>query len=155
MVITLLTQIDSFRYFAYSSGGVWIQIIAIFIVFATLIILFCWNEMAKRVPYNYILLTLFTMCESYFLAVLCAEINDNSAVLTVAFLTAGMVSALTLYAYKSDYDPSWGTGLLVVISAAMVLMLPCLFFSATWEVSSYFFTFCYLVMYGIYLFHDV
>jgi len=76
--------------------------------FATLIPLFCFRSIARRVPLNYILLFLFTIFESYclFLVSACYE---PQIVISAMVLTAAIAIGLTCYAMttKSDFT-MWG-----------------------------------------------
>ena len=73
------------------------------ILVVILIMLACFTETFKKVPLNYILLLIFTLCESYLTALLC-NTTEPRLVLMAACLTTGIVLALTLYACVTDTD---------------------------------------------------
>ena len=55
-------------------------------------------------PKNIILLTIFTLCESYFVSYICgvtAAMVGTQTVVIAAIMTAAMVTAITIYAYKT------------------------------------------------------
>jgi hypothetical protein len=84
-------------------------IISVIGIFATIIPLFCSRTIAKRVPLNYILLLIFTLCESYSLFLLSA-CYEPQIVITAMVLTAAIVIGLTFYAMttKSDFTMCGG-----------------------------------------------
>ena len=83
--------------------------------------LFCFHSLARKVPTNYILLSVFTLCEAYVVAFSCAAVNDPVTVIQAIFMTAGIVVALSLYAITTKTDfTAWG-GLLFVLGAVFLL----------------------------------
>ena len=55
------------------------------------------------VPYNYVMLLLFTLCESYLVAS-SAAVSDESAVVCAAFSTAVIVIGITVFVWFSKVD---------------------------------------------------
>ena len=70
-------------------------------MFVTEIIIFC-TPLARQVPINYILLSLFTLCMSYVTCLICAKYNAN-LILTAAILTT-TVTVSTIYAFTTETD---------------------------------------------------
>ncbi len=68
------------------------------------IALLCCRSVARKVPINYILLGIFTICEAYIVAFIAARF-DPQIVMVAAFTTAGMTIGITVYAFttKSDF----------------------------------------------------
>lgn len=64
----------------------------------------CCRNMAREVPYNYMFLLAFTICEAVLVGFICALYTAQSVLLAVA-LTAGIFFGLTAYAFttKSDF----------------------------------------------------
>ena len=69
----------------------------------TSIALLCCKSLARKVPTNYILLTIFTLCEAYIVAFIAAR-YDPMIVLAAAVTTAGMTLGITVYAYTTKTD---------------------------------------------------
>lgn len=71
----------------------------------TLYALACYQELARRVPLNYYLLAVFTICFSY-VASFTTVFYDPQTVMIAGATTAAMVGGLTLYAVttKTDYS---------------------------------------------------
>ena len=88
--------------------------------FASLIALVCCGDMAKKVPYNYVLLTLFTLAEAYLVSICCMA-YDPTIVLIAAGMTLGITIALTVYACTTTTDFTISMG-------AMINALFCLIF---------------------------
>jgi FtsH-binding integral membrane protein len=69
----------------------------------TSIALICCRGISRRVPMNYILLGVFTLCEAYLLAFIAAT-YEPEVVLSAAFSTAAITIAISLYAWKTKSD---------------------------------------------------
>ena len=69
----------------------------------TSIALICCKSLARTVPTNYILLTIFTLCEAYIVAFIAARFNPW-IVLMAAVTTAGMTLGITVYAFTTKND---------------------------------------------------
>jgi FtsH-binding integral membrane protein len=92
----------------------------------------CFYQLARKVPTNYYLLGLFTFCEAYVVATICALVNNAEIVLAAAFMTAGMVMGLTLYAFTTKTDYSSCAGLCWALASTLtVWLLMCLIFGFT------------------------
>ena len=70
----------------------------------TSIALLCCRSLSRSVPTNYILLTIFTLCEAYIVSFIAARFSPQ-IVMVAAFATAGMTIGITVYAFttKSDF----------------------------------------------------
>ena len=83
--------------------------------------IFCVESLAKTVPTNYILMFAFTVCEAYTVSFIAATVGDGLLVIQAAFLTAGLVVGLTLYAMTTKTDFTvfgallWGVGTLFLL----------------------------------------
>jgi len=109
---------------------------------------------ARKVPINFILLGIFTVCQAFFFCYAAAQFTPESS-LMAGGMTAGMTVALTIYAMYTKTDFTVCGSLFFVISAGMLLlMLFSLFMSfATWWhplVAS-----ILVMVYGLYLVFDI
>ena len=94
--------------------------------------LMCFQRLARRVPTNYILLLLFTVCEAYTVAFVCAAVNDASLVLQATFMTAGLTLGLSLYAHTTKTDfTAYGGLLWAAGSLLLIFSLFSVFFGPT------------------------
>lgn len=105
---------------------VWLFWVCIIGSIATCCMLACSRKMAKTVPTNYIVLTLFTLFESWLVAMCCAMYSPE-VVLMAACMTMAMFFGLTLYACttKSDFTTMGG-----VLFAALFVFIIMGFFMA-------------------------
>jgi FtsH-binding integral membrane protein len=114
--------------------------------------LVCIRPLARTVPINYGLLFAFTFCEAYVVAYSCAAVDDPMIILTAAFMTAGMVVGLTVYAFLAKTDFTTFGGVLFVLGAAFCMfgLFSFLFGSTTRLI------YCLLgvILFGVYLVMD-
>lgn len=80
-----------------------LMIIAVIGYLVTLYALACYKSVARAVPTNYILLTIFTSCMTYMVSATCS-LYDPEIVLAAAVLTAATVGALAIYAITTKTD---------------------------------------------------
>lgn len=84
--------------------------IALALGIAIEIMIFCVPKVAWKVPYNYILVLLFTICEGYMISYLCSYVFDKYGddggflVMMAATFTLAAVVGLTIYACKTKSD---------------------------------------------------
>lgn len=98
--------------------------------FIILLVLFCFRNVSKRVPINYVLLTIFTLLEGYSVSMICS-VYDKQTVLLAALLTFGMTLGLTIYAFNTKKDFTVLTGILFVCLICIILFgIACLFIRA-------------------------
>jgi FtsH-binding integral membrane protein len=80
----------------------------------------CSPALYKKIPINYIILTIFTICNGYLISSL--TIISNPLNVTVAFiLTFVTVITLTIYAWKSETDFTIYGGVLCSFLAMLVI----------------------------------
>ena len=81
----------------------------------------CCQSVAQTVPLNYILLLIFTLCESYLIA--CTTISfEPLSVFMCAGITLAIVIGLTLYAIFTKTDVTLCGGALVSLSIIMIFL---------------------------------
>ena len=120
----------------------WIYIILIFVALFVEILMICVRPLARKVPVNYILLIIFTLCESYLVSYLCmifsfqqtcdeygmnCEYNfeNRQPIICAATGTVAIVAACTAYACttKTDFTAKWG----IIFCAGMALLILSIF----------------------------
>ena len=138
-------------------GGLFIAalIIAIFIQCAIV----CCKSVARTSPTNYLLLTIFTLCWTFVIGVICATYSAE-VVLTAALMTMVLTVSLTVYAWftKSDFTQLCGPfvcfGLLLIICISMMMsILSFLVFSYTEKWYPFASAFA-VIVYGLFLLID-
>ena len=114
--------------------------------------LMCCAKHARKVPRNYILLGIFTVCWSYMVAGFC-QFFEPSDVFAAAGLTAAMVAGLTLFACCAKFKLTvlWGMGAALSI-AVWPLFIFCLFWPDRWLFNIL--AFVVVVLTSIYIVYD-
>ena len=111
------------------------------------------NTLSKKVPINYALLGLFTLGESYLIAFISSK-YDPELVLMALFLTASVVTGLSLYALKSKTEVTYIGGLIVLIAIGLFVAGIFSWFVRFRILDSLIF-FASAVLSGLYLIYDI
>ena len=106
----------------------------------------------KKVPINYILLTIFTICVSYIVSMTCLRYTPSS-VFQAATLTAGVSIAITVYAATTKTDFTI-FGPLIFIFGFVFAITSILFFSAFGSASHLMFSAVGVILFSFYLIYD-
>ena len=81
--------------------------------------LFCYRSIARSVPTNYILLSIYTLGEAYLLSYVVIAANPQH-VLIAFLLTSGLTITLTIYACTTKNDFTFMGGFLFVCAFALL-----------------------------------
>ena len=93
--IALFVFVDDIR--LYVEDQPWMFIVAMILTFVLLIALVCFESMRRQMPTIFILLGLFTFCESFLLGVISSQ-YDTKIVLVAITVTAIVAISLTIFA---------------------------------------------------------
>lgn len=107
---------DDFRFWLLANP--WILIVTGVLSMVIIYAIGCYKSVARSVPINYILLAIFTICESLLVASICSQ-YDPATVMMAAAITAAAVVGLTIYAFTTKTDFTTCGGLLF----ALILVL--------------------------------
>lgn len=112
----------------------------------------CNKRIARTVPQNYICLAIFTFCEAYMVAFI-TTVYDPVTVVAAAFMTAGVVTGLTVYAWttKSDFTILGGTFALFASAILMFILFSLIFWNQAMNI---FFCFLMVIFFGFYIIVD-
>ena len=117
--------------------------------------LFCCRTVARTVPNNYILCGLFTISEAYCVAFI-GSFYDTDIVLTAMWMTALIVTVVTIFAVstKADFTPFWPIMIGICLSMIILLFVCCL---VPFSSNFYYYYYCPFgaIFYTIYLIMDV
>lgn len=103
-------------------------IISLVISVGCAIALSCCGNLRRQYPLNFILLGVFTLCESFVLGVVASRYNTE-IVIMAAGITAAICLALTLFAFQTTLDfTACGGILLVSVIILLILGIVVLFF---------------------------
>ena len=116
-------------------------------------VLICYRDIARRVPTNYALLAVFTLCQAFYFSFV-TTFYPSENVLAAAGMTAGMTCGITAYAFNTKTDFTIMGSLFVTMSIGLLcLMMISAFmsFAAWWHP-----VMCALLVmfYGLYLIYD-
>jgi len=75
------------------------------------------TTLSRTVPLNYILLTIFTLAQSYCVGFLAGHYSKDT-VMTAVYLTAAVTSALALYAMRTKTEITYYGGLIILLTVA-------------------------------------
>lgn len=114
-----LTFSDSVADFFKNSVGIFWACLGVSLVMGITII--CCKSVARQVPTNYILLAIWTFCESWMVAT-CASFYDPTTVFIAAALTAAVTCALTVYACTTKTDFTFCGGMLFAGTCLMFFL---------------------------------
>jgi len=104
----------------YVQNNMTLLIFSFILSFVFLIALACCGDIAKVYPYNYILLTLFTLVESYAVGVI-SSYYDTHIVMFATIITMGIIIGLTLFACQTKYDFTEYGPYLISLLLALIL----------------------------------
>lgn len=121
-------------------------------VLFTEIPIICCPSVASKVPLNYVLLLVFTLCESYLVAYM-TLIYEPLSVLMCAGITLALVLGLTLYAIFTKTDMTlWGGGLVCLSVIFFILSLIGIFYRSLFYQTLL--NCCGLFLFSLYLMYD-
>jgi hypothetical protein len=128
-------------------------IISTIAIFATIIPLFCCKSVSKNIPINYILLSIFTLAESYCLFFVSACYAPE-IVITAMVLTAAIVIGLTVYAMTTRTDFTMCGGILFAFLFLFIAFGILVWIFGTNKFGYMVICFVGVLLYSIYLIYD-
>lgn len=130
----------------------WLMVFAIVLSVVALYSLVCFVQFQRTVPYNYLMLLLFTLCEAYVVAYFCLGFTP-SEVYQAAFMCVTLSAGLTVYACltKSDFT-LWGGFLFLATLVLIVGGVILVFFQTPFLLVIY--DCLGLLLFGFYLIYD-
>uniref|UniRef100_A0A1I8PBL0 Protein lifeguard 1 n=1 Tax=Stomoxys calcitrans TaxID=35570 RepID=A0A1I8PBL0_STOCA len=144
--------VTSDAFLDYVEENPFLLLVAMVVLFVTMIILACCSIVRRKAPMNYMCLAIFTFAQSFLLGVIGARYDARSILLTVA-LTALICIVLSLYAMQTKVDfTMMGGFLLVCLIVGLVFGILMIFFYSDVMMMIY----CSLgvVLYSIFLIYD-
>lgn len=111
------------------------------------------EAVTKRVPYNYLSLALFTLCEGYTVSHFTLAF-DKMVVLQAALLTAGATISLFVYACTTKKDITVFNSILFVILSSIFFVSFINFFIRS-DMLMFFLQIASLIAYCFYLIYDI
>lgn len=149
-IFVLSTQAQEFLV-----ANLWIVILSVIAVIIIAYILACYREVARAVPTNYILLLIFTLCESILVASSCILV-DPKIVLMAALMTAGLTTVLAIYACttKTDFTGEKCGLILLLFTVCLILGGICYIFIGN-HTLHIILCWCGVLLYSCWLIYDI
>ena len=115
----------------------------------------CCKNVARKVPINYILLTVFTLCQAFFFAWVASQYTVEST-LVAGGMTIAMTIAITVYAMRTKSDFTVCGSLFFVLSVGMIMFVTLgIFMGSSLGYWHRFISVIFVIIYGLYLIFDV
>ena len=130
-----------------------VAIIAAALAFFLVILVFCFVNISRRYPINYIVLALFTIFESYVIAFICSNYS-SLAVLSAAFIATGICLSLFLFTYFTRSNITFMKGFIIANLSGGVFFVIFLAVTLHTIVQSVF-ALIAVVVYSAYLVYDI
>jgi len=123
-VCALFKKVDAIRYAMHpgnSSPLFWsVFAICVILTFGIIITMGCVRSLRRNFPINFILLGLFTLAESVIIGMNVIPYDDD-VVLIAAGCTAGVVIALTIFAFQTKIDFTMMGGALICVLLVFIV----------------------------------
>ena len=149
-LMSLMSMETNFGIFQQKNPG--LLYAALIVNFITMIAVFCCGNLAKIVPTNYILLSIFTLTEAYMVSAICT-VYDPTTVIIASAMTTAMTISLTIYACTTKTDITMYGGALFIAGCGLFLVciFGFLFQNLIFQIIICVFCIC---LYGLYLIYD-
>jgi len=149
VAFTALTFIPSVSQFFLTN--IWLFWTCLGLSLFIVIPLICFRDLSRTVPINYILMTLWTICESVMVAT-CCSYYDPQVVIMAGTLTAAVTISLTIYAFTTKTDFTFCGALLFVLICLMLFFgMFCFIFGRALHT---FYCVLGVLVYSLYLIYD-
>ena len=149
--LTFIPSVKEIILFDMSNNPLILVFLLVFIIVTIVVfsVFVCCPQVARTVPYNYLLLFSFTLCMSFYLCLLCAQ-YDTEIVFTALALTCAATIGLTIYAATTKTDYTSCGGFLFAFCLIMIFSVGLFFWVG------YYVFYCALgvLLYSLYLVYD-
>lgn len=150
LMVYISSNNKSFLTFQLSNIGIFYFFTFLSIIM--MIVLSCYRNLARTVPTNYVLLSVFTFAEAYTVSTLCG-LFEGKIVAMAAFLTLGITIGLTLYAMLTKKDINYFGGIVMTITSVMFCMAIIMIFVRNTGLEIVY-TAAGTIFYGVYIIFD-
>lgn len=121
-MLFVIAAVASEPFRVFMMENYWLLVVCCLLSFAIWIVLVCFRKHAREVPKNYILLVIFTLCESYMIAYPCAFVEPLLVLITV-IATFVYVGILTAYAAYTTRDLTKHGGAILYAFIALIILI--------------------------------
>ncbi|CAF1283368.1 unnamed protein product [Rotaria sp. Silwood1] len=126
-LIALCHFIPSIREYVRNPNGRWLYFTSYAVFLITYFVLICSKNAARKFPLNLILLGILTLSMGYMMGMISAYYKTESVLIAVG-ITAFVCLGVTLFSFQTKYDFTVCTGVLLVLSLAILAFaIVCIF----------------------------
>eukprot|EP01017_Pseudomicrothorax_dubius_P048617 TRINITY_DN888_c0_g1_i1.p1 TRINITY_DN888_c0_g1~~TRINITY_DN888_c0_g1_i1.p1 ORF type:complete len:264 (+),score=26.05 TRINITY_DN888_c0_g1_i1:56-847(+) len=143
---------ERIRDFQRSPIGIGLLILAMITSIICVYMVFCYMNIARRVPVNFFILLIFTTCEAYMVSFSTSQYKLRIVLMAFA-LTAVATISLTLYALTTKSDFTTCGGILFVIGALLLVFGLVLIFMRS-AILDFIYSCLIVILYSFYLIYD-
>jgi len=118
MAIIGIFTLESVKAYSHVHPELWI--LAMVIMFVSLITLACCEGVRRKTPHNFIFLGLFTLAEGFMLGTVTARYRADEVLMAVG-VCAAITLALTIFAFQTKIDFTAMGGVLIAVLVCFVL----------------------------------
>lgn len=104
----------------YQRTNTFLFILCLILTIIIPIVIICFKSLMSNVPYNYIILFVFTFCESYLVSFICS-VSKPELVFMAAFMTLAICISLTIYAFTTTTDFTLQGGSIFLFGCGLML----------------------------------
>jgi FtsH-binding integral membrane protein len=138
----------------FLNANIWILYLCLGFYIVCSCMLLCCKKPARKVPINYIFLSIVTLSLGLITATITSQ-YDPYSVLMAVILTVTVTIALALYAYFTKTDFTACYGVMFVVSMCTTVVLIMILCSDNGSSLIYFYYWLCVIVYGIYLIIDI
>ncbi|GAB1604486.1 protein lifeguard 1-like [Argonauta hians] len=111
----------------YIKENKWLLFVALAATFVTMIMLSCCSNLRREFPVNFIMLTIFTLCEGFLLGFISSFYKIDAVMIAVG-VTALVSASLTVFAFQTKWDFTTMGGMLFVFLIILIIFgILCIF----------------------------
>jgi len=148
--IFLIAYEDNTRLFVKSTPV--LLIVALVVVFAALIAMICCENVRRTAPTNFIMLTIFTLAETYLVGASTMRFAPQDVLLAVG-VTCAVVIGLTIFAFQTRWDFTMLGGVLFV-AVILLFLFGLLAMFMPGRTMTLVYSSCGAILFSIYLIYD-
>lgn len=138
----------------YLKENLWVVIMSVVAYIVLVIIIMCCKHIARKVPTNYVLLTIFTLSVAVIVGFICSYYDAN-VVFNAFVITVVVTLALTFYALTSKVKIQYLFGAIIIVFVSMLLVAILMILGGLSYYMHGVYCFFGVVLYGLFLIWDV
>lgn len=152
LIVYLIISSESNK--SYLKENLWVVIVSVVAYIVLIIILVCCKHIARKVPTNYILLSMFTLSVGVMVGFICSYYEAN-VVFNAFVVTVIVTLALTFYALTSKVKIQYLFGAIIIVFVSMLVVAIMMILGGLSTYLHGLYCFFGVILYGLFLIWDV